>query len=381
MHEQRAIFTSEHHMFRENFQEFIRQEILPYQEEWERTGIVSRNLWLKAGEQGFLVPNADEKFGGQGIDDFCLEVIMNEELAYVNESGFALALHNSLVAPYLLSYCTDSQKEKIIPKITSGENILAIAMSEPAAGSDLAGMKTNAVRKGDQWILNGQKTFITNGILSNLILVAAKTDPHDPRKMGLFLVEGDMKGFTRGKPFKKMGLHSQDTAELFFENVTLSSENLLGHPHKGFLYMMDKLALERLTVAITSIALAEAALKETITYVRERKAFGKTISKFQNTKFKLAELKTEIDLGRTYIDHLIKAHIKGTLKPEDACKAKYWSTDLACKVTDECVQLHGGYGYMMEYPICKMYLNSRVGKIYAGSNEIMKTVIAKSLDL
>ena len=377
----RTLFNSEHDLFRESFKKFLEEDVKPYQEEWEADGIVPRETWKKCGDLGFLVPAAPEQYGGLGQDDFRYEAIMIEELAAINEPGLALGLHNSLVAPYLLSYGNDEQKSRFIPKIVSGECILAIAMSEPDAGSDLAGMKTKAEDRGDHWLLNGSKTFISNGILNDAVLVAAKTDPNKPHTMGLFIVERGDIGYTRGKPFKKMGQWSQDTAELFFENVKVPKKNVLGDPYKGFYYLMDKLAVERLTLCIGSIATAQAAINETVRYVKERKAFGKPISKFQNTQFKLAELQTEVTIGQVFVDRLMEAYMNHDLAAEEACGGKYWTTDLACKVVDECLQLHGGYGYMTEYPICKMFTNARVGKIYAGSNEIMKTVVAKGMGL
>lgn len=381
MNLKRSLFSSEHEIFRESFKKFLDEEVKPFQEQWETEGIVPREVWKKCGDMGFLVPAAPEQYGGLGQDDFRYEAIMIEEIAAINESGLMLGLHNSLVAPYILSYANEEQKTRLIPKIVSGDCILAIAMSEPDAGSDLAGMKTKAEDHGDYWLLNGSKTFISNGILNDAVLVAARTDPKNPHAMGIFIVERGDEGYTRGKPFKKMGLLSQDTAELFFENVKISKKNVLGDPYKGFAYLMDKLAVERLTVCIGSVATAQAAINETVRYVKERKAFGKPIAKFQNTQFKLAELQTEVSIGQIYVDRLIEAYMQGELSPEQACGGKYWTTDLTCKVVDECLQLHGGYGYMTEYPICKMFTNARVGKIYAGSNEIMKTVVAKGMGL
>lgn len=377
----RNLYNSDHQLFKDSFCQFLEQEVIPYQREWEHAGIVPREVWRRCGEMGFLVPAADEAYGGLGQTDFRYEAMIIEELAYANEVGLMLGLHNSLVAPYILSYGSEEQKKRIVPGIVSGETILAIAMSEPDAGSDLAGMKTTAIDKGDYWELNGSKTFISNGQLNDLVIVAARTDPTNPHVMGLFLVEGKDAGYKRGQPFKKMGLHAQDTSELFFENVKVGKHNVLGDPRKGFYYLMDKLAIERLTVAIGAIPAAQSAIDKTVKYVQERKAFGKPISKFQNTQFKLAEMQVEVNIGRTYVDQMIQSHMEGQLSAEDACGGKFWTTDLTCKVIDECLQLHGGYGYMMEYDICRMYLNARVGKIYAGSNEIMKSVVAKGMGL
>ena len=376
----RPLFTEDHKLFRESFREFVQKEIVPNQEDWLKAGIVPRDIWLRCGELGFLCPMASEEYGGLA-SDFLFEVIIMEELAYAVESGLMLGLHNSLVAPYIYDYGSEELKKSLIPGMISGEKILAVAMTEPDAGSDLVSMKTTAEQKGDHWVLNGTKTFISNGILSNAIVVAAKTMPNQPQAMGLFVVDGDAPGFERGRNLKKLGMHSQDTAELSFQNVKVPATHVLGSPMLGFQYLLEKLAIERLICAISSVATAEAAIKETVGYVKERKAFGKPISKFQNTKFKLAEMQTETQIGRVYVDRLIQLQMNKRLTPEDACGAKYWTTDLACRVSDECLQLHGGYGYMMEYPISRMYADARVGRIFAGTNEIMKTVVAKSMDL
>jgi acyl-CoA dehydrogenase len=381
MFTKRTIYTNEHEMFRESFRKFLHKEVLPYQEEWEAAGIIPREIYLKCGEQGFLVPQAPEEFGGLGIHDFRYEAVMLEELAYYNEFGLMLGLHNTICAPYLLTYGNEEQKKRIIPKIVSGEFILAVAMTEPGAGSDLAGMKTTAEDRGDHWVLNGQKTFISNGINSDVILVAAKTVPGNPHAMGIFIVERGDVGLERGTPLKKIGLLSQDTAELYFENLKVKKSNVLGDPTKGFRYLMAQLATERLSLAVGAVANCCAAIEATVKYTKERNVFGKPVSAFQNTQFKLAELATETDIAQVYVDRMIEEQNKGTVSPEQACAAKYWTTDLACKVIDECLQLHGGYGYMKEYTISKMWLNARIGRIYAGANEIMKTVIARQMQL
>jgi acyl-CoA dehydrogenase len=381
MFTKRTIYTNEHEMFRESFRKFLHKEVLPYQEEWEAAGIIPREIYLKCGEQGFLVPQAPEEFGGLGIHDFRYEAVMLEELAYYNEFGLMLGLHNTICAPYLLTYGNEEQKKRIIPKIVSGESILAVAMTEPGAGSDLAGMKTTAEDRGDHWVLNGQKTFISNGINSDVILVAAKTVPGNPHAMGIFIVERGDVGLERGTPLKKIGLLSQDTAELYFENLKVKKSNVLGDPTKGFRYLMAQLATERLSLAVGAVANCRAAIEATVKYTKERNVFGKPVSAFQNTQFKLAELATETDIAQVYVDRMIEEQNKGTVSPEQACAAKYWTTDLACKVIDECLQLHGGYGYMKEYTISKMWLNARIGRIYAGANEIMKTVIARQMQL
>ncbi|MEN9835720.1 MAG: hypothetical protein RL011_1913 [Pseudomonadota bacterium] len=381
MFTQRTIYQEEHELFRANFRRFLKEEVLPHREKWEEEGIVPRSLWKRCGELGFLVPQAPAQYGGLGVEDFRYEAVMLEELAYCDEYGLLLSLHTTIVAPYIIAYGSEEQKARIIPKIVSGDTILAVAMTEPGAGSDLAGMRTTAVNKGDHWVINGQKTFISNGINSDLVLVAAKTDPANPHVMGIFMVERDQPGFRRGRRLKKIGLHSQDTAELFFEDLKVPNANVLGHPGKGFHYLMAQLATERLSLAVGSVAACRGALDLTLKYVRERTAFGKPIGAFQNSQFKLAELATETDIAQIYIDRLIQDQLAGKITPEQACGAKYWASDLACKVIDECLQLHGGYGYMQEYPISKMYVNARIGRIYAGTNEIMKTVIAKQMRL
>ncbi|MBM4253448.1 MAG: acyl-CoA dehydrogenase [Deltaproteobacteria bacterium] len=381
MFTQRTIFQEEHELFRANFRRFLKDEVLPHRDQWEQDGIVPHSVWKRCGELGFLVPQAPTQYGGLGVEDFRYEAVMLEELAYFDEYGLMLSLHTTIVAPYIIAYGSEEQKARIIPKIVSGETILAVAMTEPGAGSDLAGMRTTAVNKGDHWVINGQKTFISNGINSDLVLVAAKTDPSNPHVMGIFMVERDQPGFRRGRRLKKIGLHSQDTAELYFEDLKVPQSNVLGHPGKGFHYLMAQLATERLSLAVGSVAACRGALDMTMKYVRERTAFGKPISAFQNTQFKLAELATETDIAQIYIDRLIQDQMAGKITPEQACGAKYWASDLACKVIDECLQFHGGYGYMQEYPISRMYVNARIGRIYAGTNEIMKSVIAKQMKL
>lgn len=381
MFTKRTLYEADHELFRESFQKFMQKEVLPNQEAWDEAGIVPREAWKKCGEQGFLVPQADEEFGGLGQKDFRYEAVMLEELGYFNEYGLMLGLHTTIVAPYILNYGNAEQKARLVPRIVSGDAILAVAMTEPGAGSDLAAMKTTAEDKGDHWVLNGQKTFISNGINSDIILVAAKTNPSNPRAMGLFIVERGDIGLVRGKPLKKIGLLSQDTAELYFEGIKVKKTNVLGDPSKGFHYLMQQLATERLSLAIGAVGSCRAALHHTIKYTKERAAFGKTVSQFQNTQFKLAELATETDIAQVYVDRLVMDQVNGILTAEQACAAKYWTSDLACKVVDECLQLHGGYGYMTEYPISKMFTNTRIGRIYAGANEIMKTVIARQMQL
>lgn len=377
----RRLFDSDHQIFREAFRSFLAKEVIPHQKDWEAAGIVPKSVWKKCGENGFLVPAAPAEHGGLGLDDFRYEVVMMEELAYANETGLMLGLHSSVIAPYILNYANEEQKARWVPGIVSGETVLAVAMTEPGAGSDLAGIKTTAVDKGDHWELNGSKTFISNAINAGLVIVVARTDTEQTHKLGLFVVEGDPQGFERGAPLKKIGLKSQDTAELFFNNVKIPKENVLGNASSAFSYLLAQLPVERLTLCVAAVAGAEAALKLTIDYVQQRKAFGKAISQFQNTKFKCAEMHTEINIARVYVDRMIEAHMAKELTADEACGAKYWTTDLLCRVTDECLQLHGGYGYMEEYPISKMYTDARITKIYAGTNEIMKVVVAQAMGL
>ena len=377
----RKLYQSDHLMFRDELRKFLKSEVVPYQAEWERAGIVPKEIWQRCGALGFLAPQVPEVYGGLGLDDYAYQAIIMEELAYANESGLMLPLHNSIVAPYLIEYGSEELKQRVLPKVVSGDCVLAVAMTEPDAGSDLAAMKSTARADGDDWILNGSKTFISNAIVSDAVLVAAKTDPDQPYAVGIFMVERDQAGFSRGERLNKIGMHSQDTGELFFKDVRVPKESVIGHPHQGLKYLKDQLATERLSLCVSSIAIAEAAIKETIKYVKERRAFGTTISKFQNTQFKLAEMQTETAIGRVYVDRMIEEQNNGTLTAAVVCGAKFWTTDLAYKVTDECLQLHGGYGYMREYPISSMYTVARIGKIYAGTNEIMKTVVAKAMDL
>jgi len=378
----RTLFTEEHNMFRDTFRHFVEKEIVPYNEQWEKDGIVSRELWLKAGQQGFLGLSVPEEYGGLGIDDFSYSAIIAEELARVGaaSAGAGMGLHNDIVIPYFLTYGTEEQKQRWLPKMCSGELITAIAMTEPDTGSDLAAVRTTAIREADRYLLNGQKTFITNGILSDVVIVVAKTNPKLGHKgISLIVVERGMKGFERGRMLEKMGLKSQDTAELIFENVEVPVSNLLGEEGQGFYYLMRKLAQERLSVGIQAVAACETAIEITLAYCKERKAFGQPIGSFQNSRFKLAEMKTETQVARVFIDRCIEELNEGTLTPEDAAMAKWWTSDLQKRVVDQCVQIHGGYGYMLEYPITRAYLDARVQSIYAGTNEIMKEIIGRSM--
>jgi acyl-CoA dehydrogenase len=378
----RSLFTEEHDLFRQSVRDFIAKEIIPNNAAWEAQKMVSRESWLKLGENGFLGMQAPEELGGLAIQDFRYPAIFIEELGLSGCSGPAIGypLHSDIVTPYILHYATESAKKKYIPKMVSGEWIGAVAMTEPGAGSDLQGMRTTAMDQGDHYLINGSKTFITNGYLSDVIVVAAKTDPSRGAKgISLFIVEQGMPGFTKGVPFEKVGLHAQDTCELFFEEVKVPKENLLGKLGEGFTYLMTELAQERLVVALAAIALAEYALNCTIDYVKQRKAFGKAISEFQNTRFKLAEMAAMVEQGRIYCDYLVLLHNEGKLDSAMASAAKYNMTELQCKVADECVQLHGGYGYMWEYGVARAWADARVQRIYAGTNEIMKELIARKI--
>ena len=378
----RNIYTEEHEIFRQSVRDFVAKEITPFNEQWEKNKMVSRESWQKLGEAGFLCMQAPEEYGGLGITDFKYNTIFAEELGLTGCAGPAVGypLHNDIVFPYIHHYGQEALLEKVVPGCVSGEIILAIAMTEPGAGSDLQGMRSTAEDKGDHYLLIGSKTFITNGYLSDGVVVAAKTDPSKGAKgISLFYVDAHSEGFSKGKPFEKVGLHAQDTCELFFENVKVPKENLLGEEGKGFTYLMTELAQERLIVAIGAIAQAENALQKTIAYVKERSAFGTTVDKFQNTRFKIAEMATEVQVGRVFLDRCVELHCAGNLDQETASMAKYWLTDLQYKIAEEGLQLHGGYGYIWEYDIARAWADSRVQRIYAGTNEIMKELIARGV--
>jgi len=377
----RNIFEEEHVMFRDSVRSFMKNEIGPNSDKWHEQGIVDREAFLKAGEMGLLLMWADEKHGAAGVRDFRYEQILVEENAHYGDAGFFMTLHSRLVGPYIGELGTDEQKDRWLPKCVSGEHVLAVAITEPGAGSDVAGIRTKAEDKGDHYLLNGSKTFISNGILADLVVVVARTDPSSRHGLSLFVVERGMEGFERGDNLEKMGLKSQDTAEMFLNNVKVPKENLLGELHRGFYQLMHFLAEERLLGACGYIANAEAAFNMTIDYVNDRKAFGKTLADFQNTRFALADMRTEIDVGYAFIDRCVEEHNKGALSADDAAKAKLWTSELEGRVTDQCVQLHGGNGYMDEYPICRMFTNARVSRIYAGSSEIMREIIARSIGL
>jgi alkylation response protein AidB-like acyl-CoA dehydrogenase len=378
----RTLYTPEHLMFRDAFRRFVEKEIAPHHAQWEHDGIVPRAVWRKAGELGFLCFEAPEDLGGAGVDDYRYHAIVAEELACAGATGIGFGLHSSIVLPYILRFGTAEQQARWIPRMVAGELISAIAMTEPAAGSDLAGIRTTAVRDGDHYLVNGQKTFITNGIHSDLVVAVVKTDPAARHKgISLLMIERGMEGFTRGRNLEKIGMKAQDTAELFFDNVRVPVTNLLGEEGQGFYCLMQRLPQERLDIAVAAVAACEAALEMTLRYCKERTAFGQPIGSFQNSRFKLAEMKTEIAVARVFVDRCIEALNAGELTAEEAAMAKWWTTDLQKRVMDECLQLHGGYGYMLEYPIARFYLDARVQAIYGGTNEIMKEVIGRSLGL
>ncbi|MDC2864997.1 acyl-CoA dehydrogenase family protein [Bacillus sp. BP-3] len=378
-----AYLEEEHHIFRDAFRKFLEKEAYPHYNRWEKDGIIPRSFWRKVGENGFLCPVVEEKYGGAEAD-FGYSVVINEELEKVGSSLVGIGLHNDIVVPYLTAYGTEEQKKRWLPKCVSGEYITAIAMTEPGAGSDLAAIRTTARKEGDHYVVNGEKTFITNGIHADLVVVVCKTDTTvKPAHKGisLLVLERGMEGFKRGRKLEKVGLYSQDTAELIFEDVKVPASNLLGGEGKGFYYLMNKLQQERLIVAIAAITAAEVMLRLTKDYVKERKAFGKSISDFQTVQFRLAEMYTEIEIGRTFVNECIAAHMQRENIVTKVSMAKWWVTDLAKKVAAESMQLHGGYGYMEEYEIARRYRDIPVSAIYAGTNEIMKNIIAKSMGL
>ena len=380
----RSLFTDDHQAFRESFAAFIAKEITPHYLDWERDGIAPRELYASAGQFGFLGMAVPEQYGGGGTNDFRFNMVLAEELAAagIGGAGLGLTLHNDITTPYFIEYCTDEQKSRWLPGIASGELITAIAMTEPGTGSDLASIATTAVRDGDEYVLNGSKTFITNGINSDLVIVAAKTDPTQRHTgMSLLVVERGMPGFERGRNLEKIGMHSQDTAELFFNDVRVPVSNLLGEEGKAFTYLTANLAQERLSIAVSGVASARAALTWAVDYVKERTAFGQPIAAFQNTKFTLAEVKTSVDVAQAYIDQCVQQLNDGTLSAADAAQAKYWCTELQQTAVTECLQLFGGYGYMLEYPIARAYADARITSIYGGTTEVMKTIIAKGLGL
>ena len=382
---ERTLFNADHEAFRDSFRKFVEKEIAPHHEAWEEQGYVDRAVWSKAGENGFLCMTLPEAYGGSEADKL-YSVVQMEEIARTGFSGVGFGLHSEIVAPYILHYGTEAQKQKYLPKLATGEMVGAIAMSEPAAGSDLQGVKSTAIKQADgSYLLNGSKTFITNGWHADLVIVVAKTDPSAGAKgTSLLLVERGMPGFEKGKRLKKLGMKAQDTSELFFDNVKVPAENLLGgaaHENRGFICLMEQLPWERLQIAIGAVAAAQAAIDWTVEYTKERKVFGQAVAAFQNTRYKLAELQTEVQVARVFVDKCCELVNVDKLDTATASMAKYWCSDLQCKVMDECVQLFGGYGYMWEYPITRAYADARVQRIYGGTNEIMKEVISRAMGL
>ncbi|GAA1839981.1 acyl-CoA dehydrogenase family protein [Actinomadura bangladeshensis] len=376
----RDIYTGEHDAFRDMVRSFIAKEAAPHHEQWEKDGIVSREVWLAAGRAGLLGIDMPEEYGGGGNDDYRYYVIFNEELAKAGVHGPGFAVHNDINGGYLRQLCTEEQKRRWFPGYCSGEIITAIAMTEPAAGSDLQGIKTTAVKDGDDYVLNGSKTFISNGILADLVIVVAKTDPSAGAKgVSLLAVERGMAGFERGRNLDKVGMHAQDTAELFFDNVRVPKANLLGEEGMGFIYLMTNLARERLSIGATAMAAAEDAFAQTLEYCKTREAFGRPIGKFQHNRFTLAEMKTELTIARSFTDECILKESEGELTADEAAMLKWWNTELLKRVVDRCVQLHGGYGYMTEYPIAKAYQDVRIQTIFGGTTEIMKEIIGRGL--
>jgi alkylation response protein AidB-like acyl-CoA dehydrogenase len=374
------LYSEEHEAFRALCKEFLAREAVPFHEKWEAAGIVDRDVWRKAGAAGLLGMDVDEVYGGGGQKDFRFNTVLVEEIVAAGTSGLGFGLHNDVVAPYLTDLTTQEQRQRWLPKFCTGEMITAIAMSEPGAGSDLAGVRTSAVRDGDHYVLNGQKTFITNGEHADLVIVVAKTDPaRGAHGVSLIAVERGTPGFTRGRRLEKVGLKANDTAELFFDDCRVPATNLLGQENAGFYHLMGNLPRERLGIAVAAVAAAEHVLALTLEYARTRQAFGRPIGSFQHNRFVLAELDTEVTIARTFLNHCILEYNAGRLSVTDAAKAKWWTTELQTKLVDRCVQLHGGYGYMLEYPVAKAWLDSRVQTIYGGTTEIMKEIIGRGL--
>ena len=378
---ERTLFNESHQMFRETARRFLEKEVTPFHADWEEQGYVDRKVWLQAGAAGLLCTSMPEAYGGVDGDKL-FQMALMEENSRANASGLGFTLHSEIVAPYLNRYGNDDQKTRYLPKMATGELIGAIAMSEPAAGSDLQGIKTSAIRQGDHYVLNGSKTFITNGFHADLVIVVAKTNPSAGAKgTSLLLVERGMPGFEKGKRLKKLGLKAQDTSELFFNDVKVPVANLLGQENQGFIYLMTELPWERMQIAIGAVANAQGTIDSTVAYVKDRKVFGTTVASFQNTRFKLAELQTEVQIAQVFVDKCMELLLVDKLDTATASMAKYWCSDLQCKVVDECLQLHGGYGYMWEYPVARAFADARVQRIYGGTNEIMKELITRSMGL
>ena len=377
---QSTLYEAEHEAFRDAVRGFVAQHVTPFHDEWEKAGIVDRALWHKAGAQGLLGTDVPEQYGGGGVPDFRYNCVIAEELTRAGASGVGFPLHNDVMAPYLLQLTTDEQKARWLPRFTSGDMVTAIAMTEPGAGSDLQGLRTTARRDGDDWVLSGSKTFITNGISADLVLVVARTDPDaGAHGFSLLAVERGMPGFERGRNLDKVGLKAQDTAELFFDEVRVPAANLVGREGGGFVHLMERLPQERLSIAVVAVAAAERVLELTLEHCRTRTAFGQPIGSFQSNRFLLAEMATEVEIARTYLDRAVTEHNAGRLDARDAAMAKWWTTELQKRVVDSCVQLHGGYGYMLEYPVARAYVDARVQTIYGGTTEVMKEIIGRSL--
>ncbi|MFB7909184.1 acyl-CoA dehydrogenase family protein [Kitasatospora sp. NPDC056076] len=377
---QREIFTEQHEDFRATVKAFLAKEVLPHYDRWEKAGIVDRSVWLAAGRQGLLGIAVPEEFGGGGSPDFRYAAVVAEEFARAGASGLAIGLHNDIIGPYFTSLATEEQKRRWLPGFCSGELITAIAMTEPGTGSDLQGIRTQAVDRGDHFVLNGAKTFISNGILADLVVVVARTTPEGgAHGLSLLVVERGTPGFERGRNLDKIGQKAQDTAELFFEDVRVPKENLLGELNGGFVHLMQNLAQERLTIAAAAIAGAEYLVEITTDYVKQREAFGRPLSKLQHVRFEIAELATECAITRTFVDRCITEHNRYALTPADASMAKWWATELQKRTADRCLQLHGGYGYMSEFPVARAFTDGRIQTIYGGTTEIMKEIVGRSI--
>jgi alkylation response protein AidB-like acyl-CoA dehydrogenase len=378
----RDIFTEDHDAFRDMVRSFIAKEVEPYHEQWDRDGVVSRDVWLAAGRAGLLGIDFDERYGGGGNPDYRYYAILNEEMSRAGASGPGFSVHNDINGQYLLRLCTQEQRDRWFPGYCSGEIITAIAMSEPGAGSDLQGIRATAADRGDHYLLNGQKTFISNGQLCDLVIVVARTGAEaGHRGISLLVVERGMAGFERGRNLEKVGLHAQDTSELFFSDVRVPRGNMLGEPGMGFVYLMQNLPRERVAIGATALAGAESVFGQTLEYCKQRQAFGRPIGKFQHNRFVLAEIATELAVSRAFTDRAITEHNAGQLSAEEAAMLKWWNTELSNRVMDRCVQLHGGYGYMLEYPVARAYVNARVQTIFGGTTEIMKEIIGRGLGL
>jgi acyl-CoA dehydrogenase len=380
---ERSLYSEEHEIFRTMFRTFLEKEVIPHQEQWREDGQVARDIWNKAGEHGFLCTWMGEEYGGPGADLLCSMVII-EELAKIYESGWGIWLHSDIVVPYIHDFGTEEQKQRWLPGCASGELVTAVAMTEPGTGSDLTAIQTRAIRDGDHYVINGAKTFISNGISCDLAIVAARTgdddtDPHG--RLSLFVIPADTPGFKRGRKLAKMGMMSQDTSELFFEDCRIPVDHLLGGEGAGFMMLMKQLQQERLTLAMSCQEGAAQVLRDTLAYCQEREAFGRPISKFQNTRFKLVECATEVEVGQAFIDKLVAEHVAGKYLVKECSMAKIWHSEMLCRVVDTCLQFFGGYGYMLEYPIARAYMDARVTRIFAGTNEIMKTIVAKQMGL